>query len=263
VLYRDDPAGPVAITQPAHAWVSGQLARAWGNDQFPRPEPWEEICVAAERHDDGWLAWEAAPARDPATGWPYSFRTLPRAAHLAIWSTAASLVLALGRYPALLVSLHGTGLYAGVGNVPDDEEVTAIAEFLRQQRILQDGLIVSLRADPQLARFTLPDAIDRNRRLIGVWDALSLAICGGQRASRRFDGIPASNGDASLTLAPAGDDATRFATDPWPFRDPTVPLRFEGRRLEGQFSDEESMRDALLQAPWTSYIVELAPASGV
>ena len=111
MLHRADAAGLVVITQPAHAWVAGQLARAWGTARFPPPEPWEEVCVAAERHDDGWLAWEAAPTLNPATGRPFSFLELPRTEHLAIWSTAGPTVLALGRYPALLVSLHGTGLY--------------------------------------------------------------------------------------------------------------------------------------------------------
>lgn len=32
MLYRQDPAGLIVIGQPAHAWVAGQLARAWGNE---------------------------------------------------------------------------------------------------------------------------------------------------------------------------------------------------------------------------------------
>src|SRR5829696_8058274 len=104
VLYRQDPDGPVIITQPAHAWVAGQMARAWGNAHFLRPEPWEEVCLATERHDDGWLAWEAAPTLDPQTRQPFSFLAIPRSEHLALWSKAEQTVLSLGRYPALLVS---------------------------------------------------------------------------------------------------------------------------------------------------------------
>jgi hypothetical protein len=33
----------LVIGQPAHAWVSGQLARAWAGPV----EPWEEVCLAA------------------------------------------------------------------------------------------------------------------------------------------------------------------------------------------------------------------------
>lgn len=53
MLHREDPNGIVCITQPTHAWVAGKLARAWGNARFPLPEPREEVCLAAERHDDG------------------------------------------------------------------------------------------------------------------------------------------------------------------------------------------------------------------
>ena len=52
--HRDDEEGLIVIGQPAHAWVSGQLARAWGNDRFGHFEPWEEVRLAAEQHDVGY-----------------------------------------------------------------------------------------------------------------------------------------------------------------------------------------------------------------
>ena len=55
MLHRADPDGPIVITQPAHAWVSGQLAQAWGNESFGEFAPREEVCLAAEQHDIGWL----------------------------------------------------------------------------------------------------------------------------------------------------------------------------------------------------------------
>ena len=58
MLHRADPDGPIVITQPAHAWVSGQLAQAWGNEPFGDFAPREEVCLAAEQHDIGWLVWE-------------------------------------------------------------------------------------------------------------------------------------------------------------------------------------------------------------
>src|SRR2546429_8619389 len=78
MLHREDETGLILIGQPAHAWVSGQLARAWGNERFGRFEPWEEVCLAAEQHDIGMAAWDAAPELNEASGLPYSFRELPR-----------------------------------------------------------------------------------------------------------------------------------------------------------------------------------------
>jgi hypothetical protein len=34
MLYRQEKQGKIAITQPMHAWLAGQLARAWGNERF-------------------------------------------------------------------------------------------------------------------------------------------------------------------------------------------------------------------------------------
>ena len=55
MLLRDD----VCIGQPAHAWISGQLARNWARDPV---EPWEEVCLAAEQHDVGMAGWDRPPA---------------------------------------------------------------------------------------------------------------------------------------------------------------------------------------------------------
>ena len=48
MLLRKDGLDVIAIPQPSHAWLSGQLARAWGNDQFAVPLPNEDVCLAAE-----------------------------------------------------------------------------------------------------------------------------------------------------------------------------------------------------------------------
>jgi hypothetical protein len=68
MLLRKDGPGVIAIPQPSHAWLSGQMARAWGNAHFTAPAPHEEVCLSAKQHDIGWLASEIAPAFDAGTG---------------------------------------------------------------------------------------------------------------------------------------------------------------------------------------------------
>ena len=111
MLLRPDGDAVIAIGQPAHAWLSGQLARAWGNERFGAVEPWEEVCLAAEQHDAGMAAWERRPTLNTGTGLPRSFMELTLDEHLDIWHSAAPLVLSQSRYAALLVSMHGTALY--------------------------------------------------------------------------------------------------------------------------------------------------------
>jgi hypothetical protein len=221
MLLRPDGDAVIAIGQPAHAWLSGQLARAWA-EPF---EPWEEVCLAAEQHDVGMAAWEGRPTLNPDTGLPRSFMQLTLDEHLEIWWSAAPLVVPQSRYAALLVSMHGTALYERRNR--DDERVRG---FLDGQAELQERLLETLRADPLTAPFATDEIVRRNQQLVWRWDSLSLGLLLGW--------------DLEL--------------EPWPFRDERVSLRCEGRRLEGRFDDDEAMRAALAAAPWETIELELA-----
>lgn len=276
------------IGQPAHAWVSGQLARAWGNAAFPAPAPREPVCLAAEQHDVGWADADLAPAPGPE-GRPRSFLEQPRPSHLAIWRGAARRLLAQSRYAALLVSLHGTSLYERVdADAAPPEVATAIREYMSGERALQSALAAGLDAAE----------IDRNRRLILALDRLSLALCHGNATA--LEDVPAIRGTATIRAEPAGearsarpaatapsdrtassaptssadsnhpvvrddravprDAATsRFMLDPWPFAAESVVVGCEARRLEGSFHDEAELRAALTAAPWVPLRWELSP----
>ena len=253
MLYREDGQRKIAITQPAHARLSGQLARAWGNELFGAIIPGEEVCLGAEQHDIGHTAWEQAPALNPQTGLPFSFLEMSRQMHVQIWSSAARLVLPQGRYAALLVSLHGTGLYEyydAARATPEDAQ--AVENYLAQERAFQEELLLSLRADPYYGPYTTDEAVARNRRLVQVWDALSLFICFGRKQERSWSEIPTATGTSTLTLTPSEGDLTRITVTPWPFQGKQVILVYEGRSLNETFSDETVMRAALKRAPWVT-----------
>src|SRR5882757_3725288 len=79
VILRRDGDAVLAIGQASHAWLSGQLARAWGNDRFPVPAPFEEVCLGALQHDIGMAEWDLRPERHPETGLPKQFFEVDRA----------------------------------------------------------------------------------------------------------------------------------------------------------------------------------------
>ena len=248
------------VGQPAHAWVSGQLARAWGNAAFPQPAPREPFCLAAEQHDVGWSDADLAPLAGP-DGRPLSFLEQPRAAHVAIWRDAARRLLAQSRYAALLLSLHGTSLYARVDPDAEPPEVAAaIRDYLGRERSLQS----------QLAAGLDPTEVDSNRRLLLALDRLSLMLCH-ERATTIAD-VPSAGGPATLRLEPgaeggepaagARDDrpvppetaTARFTLDPWPFAADAVVVGCEARRLEDPRDD---LRAAVAEAPWVPLRWEL------
>jgi Protein of unknown function (DUF3891) len=148
VLLRDEGDGVIAIGQASHAWISGQLARAWGNDRFAAPEPREEVCLAAEQHDVGMAEWDLRPSLNPDTGRPRSFMELPVDVHVALWSAAPAKLFSQSRYAALLVSMHGVALQSR----RDLAKLTArqrelVRGYLDGQRKLQHALIERLGAD--------------------------------------------------------------------------------------------------------------------
>lgn len=260
MLFRTIEDGTLAITQTTHAWVSGQLARAWGNELTGPVEPREAVNLAAEQHDIGWLNREPEPALNIEAGRPRSFLELPPETHLGeIWSQAGRLALLTSRYAALLVSMHGTNLYGRFRG--DSKAADGLAQpFLEAQDAFQAELISSLRADPFYAAYVSDDALRRNQRLVALWDRLSLDICRGLSQPDRIEHVPCAASDGPLTITPNTNDLDRFAIDPWPFAAPSIALIFEGRVLHEQYADEVALQAGMNSAPWRSVSVRVEPA---
>jgi hypothetical protein len=213
VLVKPDGDKALLITQQAHAFVSGQLARAWGNERFPAPQPRREVCLAAEQHDLGMASFDLDPTINPDTGFPHSFMEMPLDTHLEIWTHAPLRMLAQDRYAAMLVALHGIALYQR------REPSRPVLAFLDAQREFVD----SIAADLGVGR----EEIERNQGLIWTFDSLSLALL--------LDWDP-------FTLDVVEVERRGSTLDPWPFAEDTLTVACDGRRLE---------RGAdLAQAPW-------------
>ena len=246
MLHRPSSEGTIVIGQPAHAWVSGQIARAWA-EPF---EPWEEVCLGADLHDIAWNEWELSPERDPETGLPYTFSALPRLRRLELWSGAAELVLPQSRYAALLVSLHGTLLVERFPPEGEDDVARALADYTQRERDFQARVLASLRSDRLYDRYASAEVVERNRELIFAWDGFSLALLHGVTSERTV---------AGYSLAPVDGDRARVSVSPWPFRDQEVNLVCEGRLLTETYASERDLRRSLAEAPWRTIETGLVP----
>jgi len=259
MLHRPEPDGFTYISQPAHSWVSGQLARAWGNDLFGQVTPAEEVFLAASLHDLGFLEWERNPTLDHATDRPYSFMELPTDLHLNLWSRGVLEMQAYNPYARLLVSFHYTGLAERhpVSNPPEEAQLQK--KFLEEQRALQASLLQDLRRDKYYAGFCDKGTLERNRRLISIWDWMSLLIGMGTDKPVTIEQVPAANGTISLEVLPCAPSLVRLRIVPWPFRTETLLLRIPAKRLNETFTDQELMRQAFAAAPIENLSVEVVP----
>ncbi|ARV59663.1 hypothetical protein BZZ01_14410 [Nostocales cyanobacterium HT-58-2] len=249
MLHRFTQQGLICITQPNHAWLSGQLAHLWGNEQFGQFAPKQEVCLAAEQHDIGWLFWEQAPTLNPQTGYPHNFMELSTQVHINIWSGAKQLALPFGRYATLLISLHGTGLYerfTSWQNSPTSSQI--VQDFFKRDYTFQEELIVCLKKDAHYRPYTPPEIIERNRKLVATWDTLSIILCQGLSSEAHVSKVPTIDGETTLklTLQEVKDNHDQVAVSPWPFQQSEVDLIYEGRLLRQTFDSEKAMREALM-----------------
>jgi hypothetical protein len=259
MLLREDEWGLIAIGQPSHAWLSGQLARAWGNERFGEVEPLPEVCLAAEQHDVGWAGRDLTPLYNPDTQRPRSFMEMPLGVHLRLFTDGPLSLVSQSRYAALLVSMHGSRLYERRDlDKASPEDVGAIRAFLGGQREFQRQLIAALQTDEETAERSREELIERNSLLIWTWDYLSLAVCLGWAPATVKD-CPTADGAVDLAIEP-GPDPYRVTLGPWPFSVPALSIRCEGRRVAKRFEDERAMRAAFAAAPWEPLEFELAPA---
>lgn len=240
VLLRRAGEDRLAIGQASHAWLSGQLARAWGNERFPAPDPREEVCLAACQHDVGWAEWDLRPTLNPEDGWPHSFLNMPDLpTHIGLWSAAPDRLLSQSAYAALLVSMHGTALYArrDLGELAE-RDADLVRRYLQTERDRQAQLRARLGVEEaQLAR---------NQRLIWTWDSMSLAVClpwDPHTATR----VPAADEEVDVNMRSTEPD--RFEVRPWPFSSPEVRVHCEARRLRQRCGSERELQAALAGAP--------------
>jgi hypothetical protein len=254
MLIRSEESGFTAIGQASHAWLSGQIARAWGGGRFERPVPYEEVCLAAEQHDVGMAEWDLAPLLQPRTGRPQSFMEMALQDHLALWSRAPSKLATQSRYAALLVSHHGTALYEHRDQSQmSPADAAAVRAYLAREGEWQRRELGLLAADPV--------QLGRNQRLLWAWDGLSLAVCLGW-PEHVIDDVPAADGArVTLRLHPTPADARSFVLEPWPFRAAEVDLRCEGRRLIERHDTAAGLHAALERAAPLTLRFKLTPPS--
>lgn len=241
MLHRATSGGVMVMTQPAHAWVSGQMAGAWA-DAF---EPRAEILLAAEQHDIGWTDWEQRPTFNAKTGLPHAFLEMETADHLSIWTDAALRVESMSTLAALLVSRHGTGLYERFHTLAQVQGEPEVLAYLEKEKATQDRLLTRLRAGSGWGEKVNDDSIERTSRLISAWDWLSLIVCMNDSERGEVKDVPWGHG--RIDFAAIRQDAVRWTVSPWPFVGDALSVVAEGRLLRERAGSEAEMR-AMLDA---------------
>jgi hypothetical protein len=239
--------------QTDHAGLVGELASYFGAAPFSPVEPLSTVKLAADHHDDGWIEWEQEPCISPVTGQPFNFLNLPVESHIAIYRRAVQKALELHPYAALLVSLHGVGLYKKrygffphLTFPPIPPESTALVNaFISEQEAIQ----AELRADLQ----PIEETLWTHYRWLQAWDMISVYICMKDPAdgeTYEIGVIPNSphGPEHILTLSGVGSDT--YTVRPWPFTQERIELDVPVRFVPSiRYPSDEAFRETFEASP--------------
>jgi Protein of unknown function (DUF3891) len=70
------------------------------------------------------------------------------------------------------------------------ENARAVQHYLERESAFQEELLASLRSDPHYRPYATEEVVARNRQLVGIWDALSLAMCFGRTSPQSWERVP-------------------------------------------------------------------------
>lgn len=234
MIYRAEAGGWRLVTQPAHAWLAGELCAQWGNQSFSRPSPFEAVVLATRLHDIGWLPWDARP-RLAASGRPVNFLETTLAETIPIWRQAVQQVRLLDPYAALLVSKHASTIYTlrlERGADPPESQAELQASLAEQEDFRQEvaqNLVNHSLYGPEIE----PQRLHLAYRWLRVCDLLSLAICAEMfPESGEFKHVPGSGRSEFTRIHYQRPQPFELVLDPYPFISPALELSIQTRFLE-------------------------------
>lgn len=256
MMIQTAPAGESRFicTMEEHNDLCEQFARAFGNEEFERPDPYDETIYAIAHHDRGWDEFDANPVLDTKSGFPCGLGTAPIPGGLETSSRSPDFNQARHAYCGLLSSMHSWGLYNGrygftefrvrkggstsIPIAPDHAAETHAmldAELARQERLKAE-----LAADPRTAGWIEEKRLMRNYKLLQFCDTLALYFNLRHETEHEpeiFVHVPQSpDRDASVTLTPLGGH--RYAMAPFPFAGDRLETHCKGRYFAAVAGDQ-------------------------
>jgi hypothetical protein len=219
-------------TMDDHMNLCGQMVRAFGNDSFQCPTPYEEVVYVIDNHDRGWAHYDAQPELDPDTRLPYVMSQTPSPDALITNKGSPDFNESHHPYCGLLSSMHTCGIYNGrygfsqfkvpprkppaPGDVAVKVNLTALIEAEKSR---QNRLKSALKKDGRTAGWLDDKRLFQNFKQLQFFDTLSLyfhlrgAV---DRGTEVFIHVPVSaEEDASITVRKLSD--SEYCLDPFPF----------------------------------------------
>jgi hypothetical protein len=231
-----------AIKMGEHSMLSGEFARAFGNQMFAPIEPLVLLVHVVSHHDQGWETYDSAPKTDPRTGFPYNLVETP--AQDITRTSAASPDFNERHHPycGLLSSMHSWGLYNGrygtsnyvlIDTIPPHERHLA-DRMLERELERQHRLKALLAQEPRTAGWIEERHLMHNYKRLQFFDMLALYFNRTHESGRgemQFAFVPRNlDEDVTVTVRPVSQGV--YSLSPYPFSKDGAEFSFSGRYIE-------------------------------
>src|SRR5262245_6209679 len=232
IIQTAPPGEPrLAIMMHEHTALSGQFARAFGNDRFEPVWPNDLMFYVVSHHDAGWAEFDRDPVTDETTGLPYNLIETP-AEYITVTSRRSPDFNERHHpYCGLMSSMHSWGLYNGryglsklvlIDKIPPPDRPLA-ERMLAHEIGRQKQLKAQIMEDAQSARWIEEDHLFQNYKQLQFFDTLALYFNRthpSERAAQEFEHVPLNaREDANVTIRPRAAASMRCL----PIRSPQTP----------------------------------------
>ncbi len=214
MIIQTAPSGAprLAVMMHEHTALSGQFARAFGNDRFESVCPNDLMFYVVSNHDAGWADFDRDPVTDARTGLPYNLVETP-AEHITVTSRRSpDFNERQHPYCGLMSSMHSWGLYNGRYGLSNMVLIDKIppAEWIEEKHLFQ------------------------NYRQLQFFDTLALYFNRthpSQRGAQKFEHVPLNaRQDVDVTVRPR--EPGSYEVSPYPFAADAAEFAFAGRFIE-------------------------------
>lgn len=123
----------VMFTQDDHAQVSKKIAENCKDEYYYDSKHFDEVILAIQEHDRGWIEPDKSPLWNDQAELPYSFIDYPTELKISFYEKGLDEVEKMSKYACLLCSLHYSSFV-------QDAEEAAVQEFWDIEKQRQDRL---------------------------------------------------------------------------------------------------------------------------
>ncbi|MFJ7827514.1 DUF3891 family protein [Psychrobacillus sp. NPDC096623] len=157
----------VMFTQDDHAQVSKQIAENCKVEYYYDDKHFDEVILAIQEHDRGWIEPDKSPVWNDKSELPYSFIDYPTDLKISFYEKGLDEVEEMSKYACLLCSLHYSSFV-------QDAEEAAVQEFWDSEKQRQDRLSKELGI---IGNEEKKEILMYHLDLLKFSDFLSLFIC--------------------------------------------------------------------------------------